>query len=353
MTNFILKCHLKDYVKMHFWVQHCDEEAGGPFAIIEDRKNNCYTIKSTHMVKQTVSSASIDYEDKAYSEFITARAMAERKTYEDKIMEFINKTEHDKLTDVRFSKMKGFVESFKREEGEMYGQWHSHVNMGCTPSGTDINNAHLSCTTLPFLLMLIMNKSGNYTLTRFENGVVQTKETGVLHLFDDEHEEIKIGKVTEVNSKINKDIIKSIVPYYPSLAVNIAKQIEVFLSNETSVITFDELEKLFPEVGEQCAKDIIEYVFSKDEYEINDETGEIEKRTIPLYSGYKGSMGYNANHYYNNGYWKDGKYIKHNKSSLVTKPDKKEDAEETQIENMGASDAEEQYLENLYGDYLM
>ncbi len=294
MTNFTLKCPLKEYAKLLFWVEHCSIEGGGPFYIKEDKAKKCYRLTVADIVKQVASPASINYEDKAYSEYTQMKSKAEKIAYEDVIMGHMTETGAKELTQVSFPKMKKFVNTYKQKAGYLYGQWHSHVRMGCGPSGTDVNNAHLMCESMPQMFMLIMNKMHEYTLTRFEQGIISSQIVGTLEIVDEDDNKIVIEDKNNLLKTMTESIKNSLDKKYPELAKRLIASTEDYCTNTEECISVEELKIMYPGLEEICKKEIDELVFDSSQYQINEDTGEIEKKPFGYHqSNYR----FNQEHY--------------------------------------------------------
>ncbi len=280
MKNFKLRCPLKQYAKMFFWVDHCSIEGGGPFTIKENRKEKCYDLVQADIIKQVASPTHIAYEEKEYTLYSNAIKALETKEYKDILLKYMTEKNITDVQQVSFARMKGFVDKYKKENGFMYGQWHSHVNMHCTPSGTDVTNAENVCSTMPFMFMLIMNKRREYTLTRFENGVVGTRVEGDLEIVDESGKKVTIIDKEILNKEMKTGITQTIHRLYPGLADALIATVDHYCATNTECLSEAQLKEAYSDIYAQCKIDIDSLVFSENEYMVDPDSGEIVKKAL-------------------------------------------------------------------------
>ena len=116
------------YLKMLLYVRDTDIEIAWHGTVERNVENNWYYIKDVFLYPQTIASATVDTDQEKYNQWV--------ETLDD-----------DTFNSMRF-------------------QGHSHVNMGVTPSGTDMRMYHNFLQVLSksdYYIFMILNKTGNMT----------------------------------------------------------------------------------------------------------------------------------------------------------------------------------------------
>lgn len=128
----------KAWMKMQHLVQTCDKEIawhGTAFRATVEGVEHAYLIEDILMYPQTVTPSTVDMDTTEYAKWI-------QENYEDERM------------------------------GNIHMQGHSHVNMGVSPSGTDISHQEEILGMLGpenFYIFVIWNKRGDKTISIFDN----------------------------------------------------------------------------------------------------------------------------------------------------------------------------------------
>lgn len=134
-----------------------------------ERHNNIFTIFDIILYPQYVTGASVTPDDKEYTDWL------------------INQFEYN-----------------EEKANKMRFHGHSHVNMGCTPSGTDMHFREDITKNLgkdDFYIFMICNKKGDYTLEIYDN------TTGIVYDEKDVSVVIADEKETERNYQWAQTVI--------------------------------------------------------------------------------------------------------------------------------------------------
>lgn len=117
------------YLKMMLYVRDTDVEIAWHGIVERNVEQNWYYIKDVFLYPQIIRSATVDTDQEKYQDWLN------------------NIEDDDVFNNIRF-------------------QGHSHVNMGTSPSGTDLNMYDKFLQVLPkndYYIFMIMNKSGSLT----------------------------------------------------------------------------------------------------------------------------------------------------------------------------------------------
>lgn len=115
------------YLKMLLYIRDTDIEIAWHGTVERNQAKNYYIIKDVFLYPQTITSVTVNTDQTEYNDWLQ------------------NIEDDDVFNNIRF-------------------QGHSHVNMGTTPSGTDLNMYNNFLQVLPkndYYIFMIMNKSGS------------------------------------------------------------------------------------------------------------------------------------------------------------------------------------------------
>jgi len=304
--NFILKCERSIYEKMQGWTDACSLEAGGMMAVKLVGKG-VFEVVDAYIDRQIASSAHLEIEPKALNtrKSKLLRAWGDCKAERDNAAaagEFEKFIELDKQLTKRKDDLK-----------LLRGEWHSHVDMNCFLSGTDIACALRLCRNDPYIIMLVLNKHKKYYLEAYVRSPFPCRIKGKL--------EITNKKLAPAPLEIQEPgLTPEQVAVLPEIEAKFGKDAkEAFRDLILKDMQEDyehakwEAEQLrWKDIKDQCKKDIEEMVFKEYDYEINEESGEIVKKEFPstylgnydnqrdLYDAF--GQGYNRHH---TGIWND------------------------------------------------
>jgi hypothetical protein len=150
------------YLKMMLYIRDTDIEIAWHGTVERNIENNWYHIKDVFLYPQTLTAVTVN-------------------TDQEKYQEWLQNIEDDAVfNNIRF-------------------QGHSHVNMGTSPSGTDLNMYNNFLQVLPkndYYIFMIMNKSGNLTC------LIYDLDKNLIY----ENQDINVKILTNNTTDLMKDI---------------------------------------------------------------------------------------------------------------------------------------------------
>jgi hypothetical protein len=170
------------YLKMLLYVQETTIEIAWHGTVERNQEHNWYHIKDVFLYPQTITACTVNTDQKEYQEWLQ------------------NIEDDEIFNNIRF-------------------QGHSHVNMGTSPSGTDLNMYHNFLQVLPkndYYIFMIMNKSKSITCFIYDlakNLIYETQDIDIKILTNNSQDLIKDLK--EEKEKYCKNVTTQYADYDP------------------------------------------------------------------------------------------------------------------------------------------
>jgi hypothetical protein len=170
------------YLKMLLYVQETNVEIAWHGTVERNQERNWYHIKDVFLYPQTITACTVNTDQKEYQEWLQ------------------NIEDDEVFNNIRF-------------------QGHSHVNMGTSPSGTDLNMYHSFLQVLPkndYYIFMIMNKSKTITCFIYDlakNLIYETQDIDIKILTNNSQDLIKDLK--EEKEKYCKNVTTQYADYDP------------------------------------------------------------------------------------------------------------------------------------------
>ena len=165
----VVQLSVKAYIKMRMLINECNKEVAWHGTV--SRNDNVYTIEDIFVYPQEAASATVESDDEEYPKWCMQLPD-----------EVINK--------LRF-------------------QGHSHVNMGVTPSSTDLNNWNEFLSIIPdndFYIFCISNKRGEYTWCLYDkqNNICFENKDISWYITDNEGNNLSLWATQELKTHLKE-----------------------------------------------------------------------------------------------------------------------------------------------------
>lgn len=170
------------YLKMLLYVQETNIEIAWHGTVERNQEHNWYHIKDVFLYPQTIAACTVNTDQEEYQEWLQ------------------NIEDDEVFNNIRF-------------------QGHSHVNMGTSPSGTDLNMYHNFLQVLPkddYYIFMIMNKSKTITCFIYDlakNLIYETQDIDIKILTNGSQDLIKDLKAEK--EKYCKNVTTQYANYDP------------------------------------------------------------------------------------------------------------------------------------------
>ena len=227
------------YLKMLLYVQETSIEIAWHGTVERNKEHNWYHIKDVFLYPQTIAACTVNTDQKEYQEWLQ------------------NIEDDEVFNNIRF-------------------QGHSHVNMGTSPSGTDLNMYHNFLQVLPkddYYIFMIMNKSKTITCFIYDlakNLIYETQDIDIKILTNGSQDLIKDLKAEKekyckntTTQYANYDPFVRDVPNSPYNTHNYAQSTDAYMREITKQYgnamydDYTETDKLFEELDQKYKNPVI------------------------------------------------------------------------------------------------